>query len=73
MNEAATRYHLVVAEAVPEEVLCALFEGFRPLQPDVDGSVLVGSVCDQEQLVGVLSRLSLLGYTVVEVRRVTPP
>ena len=73
MDERAERYHVSVAEPVPEEVLRAMFEEVRALDPIVDGSVLVSSVCDQEQLVGVLSRLSLLGYTVLEVRRVTAP
>ena len=73
MDEPGGSYHVLVAEPVPDEVLRAMFEEVRPLDPTIDGSVLVSSVCDQEQLVGVLSRLSLLGYTVLEVRRVTAP
>ena len=73
MDERAERYHVLVAEAVPDEVLRAMFEEVRPLDPTIDGSVLVSSVRDQEQLVGILSRLSLLGYTVLEVRRTRAP
>lgn len=73
MDRAVSRYHVLVAEAIPGEVLSAMFEELRPHQPEVDGSLLVGEICSQEQLAGIVARLALLGYTVLEVRSTFDP
>jgi hypothetical protein len=63
-------YHLHLAEDLSDEVLSALFGELRRLQPELDGAVLVGAARDPEELSGILARLSMLGFTVLEVRRV---
>ena len=62
-------YHFILAESVPDAVLAASLDHVRPHDPDLDGSVLVGTVCAPDQLVGIVAQLSLLGYTVLEIRR----
>jgi hypothetical protein len=63
-------YYIHLEEDVPEEVLSGLFGELRRLQPERDGAVLVGAARDPEELTGIMARLSLLGFTVLEVRRV---
>jgi hypothetical protein len=63
-------YHLHLAEDLSEELLSGLFTELRRLQPERDGAVLVGAARDPEELSGILARLSMLGFTVLEVRRV---
>jgi hypothetical protein len=70
MMHAGTIYHLHLAEDLPEGVLEGLFDDLRRLQPERDGAVLVGTARNPEELTGMVARLSLLGFTVLEVRRV---
>jgi hypothetical protein len=70
VERTCARYHLHLAEDLPDEVLSALFGELRRLQPELDGAVLVGPARDPEELAGILARLSMLGFTVLEVRRV---
>jgi hypothetical protein len=66
-------YYLHLAEDVPEDVLNGLFGELRRLQPERDGAVLVGAARDPEELVGIMARLSMLGFSVLEVRRAVQP
>jgi len=50
-------------------MLSGLFGELRRLQPELDGAVLVGAARDPEELSGIIARLSMLGFTVLEVRR----
>lgn len=70
MNDQRTVYHLHLGEQVPDELLDGLLDDLRRLQPERDGAVLVGAVRDPEELTGIMGRLSMLGFSVLEVRRV---
>ena len=61
-----TRYRIAVRGRVTEH-LGSAFEGFA-LEPGHEQTVLVGEICDQAQLYGVLDRVRDLGLELMSVQ-----
>jgi hypothetical protein len=64
---APTRYRITVRGHLTEQ-LASAFEGLDP-EPGVGQTALVGQICDQSHLYGVLALVRQLGLDLLSVER----